>query len=263
VGGLATLLVLGVIQGLTEFLPLSSSAHLVFAQALLGISEQSLAVDVALHLGTLVAVLLVFRRDVARMLAELARGSGREVLLLVVATLPAAVVGLAFEDEIEELFERPVFAAVGLLVTAGLLCAGEWGRRRRTSEEQLERIPFGTALAIGCMQALAICPGISRSGSTIATALFLGVRPDRAARFSFLLSIPAVLGAVVLQLPDVDAAQLPGGASGLALGAVVAGVVGWISLRWLLAFVSRGAFAWFALYCACAGTIGLFVLRAA
>lgn len=255
--GASNLFVLALVQGLTEFLPLSSSAHLVFAQALLGFEGHALAVDVCLHVGTLAAVVLVFRRDLARMLRELASGAPREVLLLVLATLPAAIVGFFFRDAIAHVFERPVFAAAGLLVTALLLSLGEWGRRRPT--EQLERISTGTALAIGCVQALAICPGISRSGSTIAVALLLGLRPERAARFSFLLSIPAVLGAVVLNLHDLDTAELAGGAAGLLLATLVAAVVGWVALRWLLAFVSRGAFAWFALYCACLGTIGLFL----
>ncbi len=258
-GGTAALLFLGVVQGLTEFLPLSSSGHLVFAQAWLGLSEQPLAVDVFLHLGTLAAVLLAFRRDLARMLVDLARGSGRDVLLLVVATLPAAVVGLLFKDAVEHAFARPVFAAAGLLVTAGLLVLGEWGRRRTSEAQKTDRLSYGTALAIGCIQAVAICPGISRSGSTIAMALWLGVRPERAARFSFLLSIPAVLGAVLLSLPDVDPARLPGGWPGLTAAGLVAGLVGWLSLRWLLAFVSRGAFVGFALYCACLGTVGLFL----
>ena len=258
-GGAATLLVLALVQGLTEFLPISSSAHLIFAQALFGFEGQALEVDTLLHLGTLVAVVIVFRRELARMIAELARGSPREVLLLVVATIPAAVVGLFFKDAIERDFERPISAAAGLIGTAVLLVAGEWARRRRPVERQTERISLGVALAIGIAQAVAISPGISRSGATIAVALLLGLKPARAASFSFLLSIPAVLGAVLLSLPDIDPARLPTGWSGLLLAIVVAGVAGWASLRWLLAFVSRGAFGWFALYCAVVGTIGLFV----
>ena len=207
----AVLSVLAVLQGLTEFLPVSSSGHLVLAQAAMGIDDPAIVVDVALHVGTLFAVLVVYRRDLASLARGLFDGRWREPLLLVLGTLPAVVVGLGFRDQVEVAFESPRTAAYGLFATAAMLFAGEAFRRRRLGMEP-GPLSWRIALGVGIAQALAICPGISRSGSTIACGLALGLAPAAAARFSFLLAIPAIGGAALLQLPAVlDAGRIDHG----------------------------------------------------
>ena len=187
---LSTLL-LGVLQGATEFLPISSSAHLVIAQTLLKIQHPGLMVEIVLHLGTLVSVLVYFRRD----LWQLAQGSllrgrvgaavRREVGYLGLATVPAVVVALALGDKVEAAFEDVRFSGMMLLVTTAVLVLSRWATRREGA-----RLTWGIALVIGLAQALAILPGISRSGTTIVTGLWLGLKPEAAARFSFLMAIP-------------------------------------------------------------------------
>lgn len=259
----AALAILALLQGLTEFLPISSSGHLVLAQAAMGFEEPQLALDVALHVGTLLAVCVVYRRDLLQLLRSLAAGDGRELGLLALATLPAAVVGLAFKDALEAAFHEPRFAAGGLFATGAILLVGEAARKRGpgTSEEDAAERPmrWWHALVIGSAQALAIWPGISRSGSTIAAGMLCGLPPARAARFSFLMAIPAILGAAVLQLPDAAEDPARPELTAILWAAAFAGFVGWGALRILLAFLGRGAFAWFAAYCFALG-LGTLVL---
>ncbi len=251
--------ILGLIQGLTEFLPVSSSGHLVLAQRLLGLREPVLTFDIALHLGTLVAVIIFFRRDIAGIVQGiLGRGAERTsytrlLLLIILGSLPTAVVGLAFKDTFEAMFASVTAVGVSLLITGALLlAAGLAGRPRR----DLAETRSWHALLIGLAQGLAITPGISRSGSTISTALLLGLKRELAVRFSFLLSIPAILGAVALQVLDLPAgADLAWGP--LLLGALVAGLSGWLALKLLLDLVKRGRIHWFAYYC---GALGLLAL---
>jgi len=257
----AVLSFLALIQGLTEFLPVSSSGHLVLSQKALGLDEPALTIDVALHLGALLAVLVVYRADLLALLRDVLRGSFREVAVLVVASLPAAAVGIGARESLVSVFEEPVWAAWGLLVTAAILLVGEKARRSRAAadapadpESDRGRTPgFGVALLIGTAQALAIWPGISRSGATIAVGLLCGLSPTRAARFSFLLSIIVIVGAAVLELPRLFEGTVEGGAGPILWAALFAGFVGWGALRLLLAFLSRGAFAWFAVYCTALG----------
>ncbi len=249
----AALSLLALIQGLTEFLPVSSSGHLVLTQSAIQLDEPALLIDVALHVGTLLAVLVVYRKDLARVALDAFAGKPREVLLLAVGTLPAVAVALLFGDRVDALFHRPRLAATGLLATAAILLVGEVARRRaRTREER--PVTWVAAVLIGCAQAVAILPGISRSGTTIAFAMLLGLAPKEAARFSFLLAIPAILGAAVLKLPELKGSGLGDDGLGALLWATLfAGFVGWGALRMLLAFLGRGAFAWFALYCVALG----------
>ena len=257
--GIGALLLLALLQGLTEFLPVSSSGHLVLAQSALGMDAPALALDVALHVGTLLAVLVVYRRDLLDLAREVRRGELAELLALLVGSLPAALAGLLLKDRIQAAFHSPSLAGAGLLGTAGVLVAGELARRRRPVEEAGhggERCPplgLGVAFVIGCAQLCAILPGLSRSGSTIAAGLLCGLAPARAARFSFLLSIPVILGAAVLSLPDLSEEELGIGATAILWAALLAGLVGWAALRLLLTFLARGAFAWFALYCTVLG----------
>ncbi|GAB4263292.1 MAG: undecaprenyl-diphosphatase UppP [Deferrisomatales bacterium] len=241
---------LGLLQGLTEFLPVSSSGHLVLAQSLIpGFHQPGVVFDVLLHAGTLLAVLVYFREDVAALLACLGpRGDTvhRRLLgLLVVATVPTGVIGVAFKDSLETLFHAPRAAAGALLVTGALLWASEALARPR---DPLERFGASRAVTVGVVQGLAIVPGISRSGSTIATAALLGVRGEDAARFSFLLSIPAILGAVVLESPHLrglDGAQ----AASYLPGVAAAFVAGLWAIRFLMGAIRKRRFRWFALYC--------------
>ena len=252
--GLGVLAVLAVVQGATEFLPISSSGHLVLAQSSLGVEEPGLLVGVVLHLGTLLSVLVVYRRDLRRIVAEALEGSPREVLQIAFATVPAGLAGILLLGRLEAVFQRPEMAAAGLLVTAALLVAGELGRRRALARSvtlpPAERIPtWGDVAWIGMVQAIALWPGVSRSGSTIAVGLLRGLPARTAARFSFLLSIPAILGAAVLELPRAFASGSSGSPTVLVLASLLAALVGWLALRILIAFVERGAFRWFAAYC--------------
>lgn len=197
-------IVLGIVQGLTEFLPVSSSGHLVVTPALFGWDDPSLTFDLILHLGTLVAVVLAFRRDLAQLAAGLlGRGEDpvaarRTVGLLLIGTVPAGIVGVAFGGFFEERFADPVAAAASLYVTAAILLGAEWIIRRGEGTTPVDARRAGV---IGIAQAFAIFPGVSRSGSTIAAGLVQGVSREAATRFSFLLSIPAIVGAILTQVP--------------------------------------------------------------
>lgn len=261
-------LILAVVQGLTEFLPVSSDGHLVVVSALFESVtghklDELLALEIMLHAGTLAAVLIVFRKQTVRLLTA----DRRVIGLLIVGTLPAAVFGLTLKklDKVYhwDILESPLAAGLGLIVTGLVLL---WGTRPRVHtspdadatasvEEHgltYPELTYGQALLIGCFQAIAVLPGVSRSGLTIASSLALiGLRRSDAANFSFLLSIPAVGGAVFLQLVEFaregTGAQLPWG--DLALGAVVSMLVGLAALRWLLLMLRGGKFRYFAYYC--------------
>lgn len=251
--GLAVLL--GVVQGVTEFLPISSKTHLVVVPALLGKSPPSLAFITLLHLGTLVALVVYFSRDLARILVDLPKpgSDGRKLLgLLVLATIPAAVIGLLFEETFERLLGHPREAAFALLATAFLLVAAEWvagtfRRGRRLPKPLGTEIGTRSAAAIGVAQAVALLPGVSRSGVTMSTGLALGIRRDAVARFSFLMAIPAITGANVLELGDVLSDGV--GAPEVA-GFAAALVTGYASVALLLRFLRRFSYLPFAVYCA-------------
>ncbi len=242
---------LGIVQGITEFLPVSSDGHLVIAQTLLGVHEKGLVFVIAVHVGSLLALLVFYRGRVL----ELVRGVlGREagsfhyVAKLAVATLPAVVVGLFFKASVEAAFDTPWIAGAGLLVTGVFLAT-----TRATQKTAQGREPsYWQALAIGCAQALAIAPGISRSGSTIAIALAFGVAPLAAAEFSFLLGIIAIIGAAVLELPE--ALATPADAlRPLWVGAAAAAVTGLLALGLLVRLLRAQRFHWFAGYTWAAG----------
>lgn len=250
---------LGIIQGLTEFLPVSSSGHLVLAQHFLNLHEASVlfAFDVAVHLGTLLAVVFFFAREVGEMIQK---PFSRLSLMVVVATLPAVVVGLFFKDQIESLFVSPRVAGFGLLVTGTIL----WFTRFVEQRMREVRAPgFWGALLVGLFQAVAITPGISRSGSTIAAGLMTSWDRSFAARFSFLISIPAILGALTLELWDlktgaIQAAALPWGPIGI--GTIFSAITGFLAIQWMLKIIAQRRFHWFAYYCWAVGLISLMVL---
>jgi undecaprenyl-diphosphatase len=257
-------IVLGVVQGITEFLPVSSSGHLVLVPYILtwGVEQPipnvpTLAFDVAVHLGTLVALLVYFRRDLAAILggsARAVRGSRTEgdranlrlLGMLAIATVPAALAGLLLKDFFEGTFEAPQWVAVQLLVTAGLLVGADAMHERREHHRDFVTIGVGDALVIGVMQAVSILPGISRSGATIAGAMARGLGREAAARFSFLLAIPAIIGAAIVTLPDLK--DIPTWGPVIA-GTVVSGVVGFASIAFLLRYLRTNRLRPFAVYC--------------
>ncbi len=227
---------LGIVQGLTEFLPVSSSGHLVMLETFLGLEgEGGLLFEIGVHVATLVAIVIFFRRRIGSLLVGALRGEAtawRYVAKLALGTLPAVVLALAARDFLEAQFALPSVSGVCLLATGAIL----WSTRRSVVTAELEEPSFGAALLIGCAQAIAILPGISRSGATVAAALALRVKPLPAAEFSFLLGIIAITGAAVLTLPDASRASREElmllGVGGLA--ALVSGLAAiWLFIRLL------------------------------
>lgn len=256
------MLVLAVVQGLTEFLPVSSSGHLVLFQHFLETREGDVFFDIVLHVGTLGSVLVVYWRELMRLL-RFDQAALKYILSLAIGTLPAVAVGLLAKDFIEGLFHSPVFAAGGLLYTATLLFSTKFSRdsgSRLSDPWEPKAIVPSKALVIGVAQALAILPGISRSGSTIAASLWLGLPRAEAARFSFLLSIPAIGGALVLQLAS-GTEQSRGDFLPLLAAAVVAFAVGLLAIRWTALAVVQAHFWKFSVYCLIAGIVALIILK--
>ncbi len=248
---------LGMVQGVTEFLPVSSSGHLVIFQHLLGFTEPELLLDTSLHLGTLAAVILTFRRDLKAMLAEVwppQPKALKESLLVAVilGTIPTAIIGLLFKEPFEAMFASTRTVGVMLLVTGGVVSLSRWAPQRPALQGRISAL---AAFGIGAAQGLAIIPGLSRSGLTIVCALFFGLQRDLAGRFSFLLAIPAIMGALVLQL-DAQAWERVGLVS-LLTGFTISFLVGFLALRWLLQIIRAGYLAYFAPYCWLAGILAL------
>ena len=254
---------LGIIQGLTEFLPVSSSGHLVLLQNLFGIREPELLFDISLHLGTLLAVFIVFYKEILRILQTLLRlpalikSSGnlksvfadneeiRIFALILIGSIPTAILGILFHKIADQIFGAVWIVGVMLLVTGTLL----WFTRQISNEGRpLIKVSIRDALMIGLIQGMAIMPGISRSGATISMALFLGMNREVAGRYSFLLSIPAILGALILGLNStIIQTDIPGKI--ILLGTVIAAIVGYIALKILLRMVKQGHLYYFAPYC--------------
>jgi undecaprenyl-diphosphatase len=246
---------LGAVQGLTEFLPVSSSGHLILARAFFGwdAGRFGLAFDVACHVGTLLAVVAYFRGDILRLaLAAPGALSGRDGSwermgrMIVVGTVPVVIVGVLFADAIETTLRSPAVVAVALTVGAVGLIVAEWlGAKRRGDES----IGYGEAFAIGVAQASALVPGISRSGATLAIAMLLGLRREAAARFVFLLSLPAVLAAAIKE--SMEVAKM--GVEGLPVmvflvGLVVSGLVGYITVKYFIRYLAGHTLHGFAVY---------------
>ena len=255
-------LVLGAVQGLTEFVPISSSGHLVLVPEALGWDSPGLAFDVLLHVASLIALLVYFSGD----LVDLARGSlagdagaRRLVALLAVGTVPAALAGLVLGDYFEGTFEDAEAAAVQLVITAGFHVGAEQAlafherRRARTGGRlrTVEDLRAGDAALVGVAQAIAILPGISRSGSTIAAGLAVATRREDAARFAFLLAIPALLGAALVEVPDLGGTSLSAGAG--ITGFVASLVTSYAAIAILIKYLKTRSLYPFAAYCAVAG----------
>jgi undecaprenyl-diphosphatase len=302
-------LILGIVQGITEFVPVSSSGHLVLVPYLAGWESPGLAFDVALHMGTAAAVIVYFRRELVGMgAALLGRGDEAERLLyrrlfglLVIATIPVAIAGLTLEDFFERVFTSPLVVSAFLLVTAAVLTLGERVRDSRVrasapaasgavaddrrvwqgdwmgevSDEpgestddvetgwdpadpagkDLGRIGLREALVVGLAQSLALFPGMSRSGSTITAGLLVGLSRPAAARFSFLLSLPALLGAAVVSLPELDEARVYG-TTEIALGVLAAFIAGYVAIAWLIRLLASERLTVFVRYLVAAAVVG-------
>mgnify|MGYP002725523441 CR=1 FL=1 len=248
-------LILGSLQGMTEFLPVSSSGHLVLGQRFLGLSLPGNFFEVLVHLGTLCSVLVVFRKELLKLIISIQSTESKLMLsALVIGTFPAILIGLSMKDKITQLFENPIAVSFSLILTGIWLVMTKWFINKQSN------INLKNGFLIGCAQAIAIIPGISRSGSTIGVALLLGVSPEKAARFSFLLAIPAIAGAGLLTALDVSPTNVASFSSDVIITALFSSfLVGWAALSWLLKLISKGQFHWFGLYCLAIGILTLSV----
>ncbi|MCI0514687.1 undecaprenyl-diphosphate phosphatase [candidate division KSB1 bacterium] len=266
-------LVLGLIQGLTEFLPVSSSGHLVLGQAIFGISSEmkaeiGVAFEVFVHFATLLAVVSVYWQDIVKLVRaffsifKFNTGTPEQkyhtdpdfrlMVLILAASVPAGLIGIALEDIIEATFTSPLLVACMLLVTGGIL----FSTRFLTEKEQ--PLNSARAILIGFAQAVAILPGISRSGSTISTGIFCGLKREEAAKFSFLMSIPVIAGATLLKLKDMLVNPPPTTLIfNIGMGMIVAYLSGILAIKLLLKVIGKGKFEFFAYYCFLIGIISL------
>ncbi len=247
-------IVLGIVQGLTEFLPVSSSGHLVVAERFLGVHTPGVFVEVALHVATLGSVFVVYGRRIIELGRGLVAGDGAHrtyVWLLVVATIPAGIVGILLQDVIERAFDSLAAVGIAFLLTGTIL----WTTRRLVGQRDAPTT-WG-AIGMGLMQAVAILPGVSRAGSTVSAGLWTGLTPQRAAEFSFLMAVPTIGGAAVLQVREAMAGVGTVGAAPLLLGCVAAFAAGVWAIRFLVALLRRGRFHAFAPYCWALGVLTL------
>ncbi len=265
-------IILGLIQGLTEFLPISSSGHLVICKSLLDMETQGVIWEIALHFSTLLAIIGVFYKDIFMILKSACLSckklfSGESIinifkndpltrifLLIIIGTIPTVIIAFSFRTAFESLFNKPGIAGYMLIVTGTMLWFTKYDLRTDSNKKNLG---ISDALIIGAVQGLAITPGISRSGTTIATATFRGVDRETAARFSFLLVIPVILGAMAMMAKDTITLKNEE-ISYLLIGSVVALITGYISLRILIRIVNNGKLHLFSYYCWPAGLFVIF-----
>ena len=252
---------MAVVQGIAEFLPISSSGHLVIFNEVLKrlqggeVADEGMTLNIVLHVGTLGSILVVYFRRLQRILIEM---DWRLCSAIILASVPAAIVGIGFKDRLEPLFASPAVAGFGLLITAFLLILGQ---RLKSGEWTDRKLPWPVALVVGCFQAVALVPGISRSGSTISGGILSGMERESSATFSFLIAIPAIGGAAALDLlkflkpGSTETVSLP--IPTLLMGLVVSFIVGIFALRMLIQFISRQRLHWFGYYCLVMGILVL------
>ena len=253
-------LILGIVQGLTEYLPVSSSGHLAIGQELFGLDdgEGKLAFTVLLHIATVLSTVVILWKDIVWIFKDLFKFKWNEgtkyAVNILISMIPVGIVGLFFKDKVEEVFGSGLtIVGICLLITAALLAFSYFAKPR-----QREKISPLHAFIIGIAQAIAVLPGLSRSGSTIATGLLLGNKKERLAQFSFLMVIPPILGEMLLDIKDVAEQGVSasfGGISPLAviIGFIAAFVVGCLACKWMINIVKKGKLIWFAIYCAIVG----------
>ena len=258
-------LILGLIQGLTEFLPISSSGHLTIGKALFGMETGDLSFEVAVHAATVLATIVAFRKEIADLLCGLFKFKYNlqtdYIAKIILSMIPVGIVGIFFKDAVESIFGEGV-AVVGIMlaVTAALLCISELtmcaAARRNAGKNVNEgkNIGFKEAFIIGCAQAIAVLPGLSRSGSTIATGLMLGVKKTEVAKFSFLMVMVPILGEAFLDLAGEDVSASAIGTMPLIIGFVTAFVSGYAACRCMISIVRKAHLWGFAIYCALVGS---------
>ncbi len=268
--------ILSIVQGLTEFLPVSSSGHLALAAKFLGLPSPGLAFSIWVHIGTAMATIVMLRKEIAWLVKgvfvpALKEDRRRPLAIagyIIAASVPAAVIGLLFEDKIEASFSSAIVASIGLIITGCFLqfsrptaANGFQGRntlqRSKAGEFTLGTVTFPRSVAVGISQAIAIVPGISRSGATIISGLLSGMSREDAARFSFLLSLPAVFGAALLDARSALVAHVSPISTNSVLGAGISFVIGLFALRFLLKIVRQGELSKFSYYCWAAGAVSL------
>lgn len=248
-------ILLGIVQGLTEFLPVSSSGHLQIAKEILGVEiENNITFDVTLHAATVLSTIVVLWAEIWKLLKGLFsktfNDEQRYVLKILLSMIPAGVVGVLLGDQIEVLFSSLLFVGCMLLFTSALLTFAYYAKPRQKSE-----ISYRDAFIIGCGQALATLPGLSRSGTTIATGLLLGNEKGAVANFSFLMVIPVILGKMLLDILSGEMAAMSVGTLPLVAGFVAAFLSGALACKFMIGIVKRGKLIWFALYCLLAGLL--------
>lgn len=259
-------LILGLIQGLTEYLPVSSSGHLAIGAKLFGLSgEENLAFTVAVHVATVLSTLVILWKEIVWLFKGFFKFKWNDemkyVVNILISMIPVAIVGFLFKDTVEEIFGSGLLiVGICLLVTAALLAFAYFAKPR-----QKEKISMLDAFIIGIAQAVAVLPGLSRSGSTIATGLLLGNKKEKLAQFSFLMVIPPILGEALLDVlkmvkGSADAAMNSIGFLPLAIGFITAFVVGCLACKWMINIVKKGKLIWFAIYCAIVGLVSIFFL---
>ncbi|NYB52013.1 MAG: undecaprenyl-diphosphate phosphatase [Methanobacteriaceae archaeon] len=266
-------IIMGAVQGLTEFLPISSSAHLVFIPEIIG-AQSTLAFDTLLHVGTLVAVVTYFWKDILSMikafvssLLDIPQGKfnagvredpfKRLAWLVLVGTIPAGLMGVLFKSEFESLFSSVASVGFFLIVTGFILWGSEWiaKRNREKKGKDVKQVTFVNSLVIGLFQGFAIAPGISRSGSTIAAALFSGLERKLAARYSFLLSIPAILGAALIQTKDI--VSFDANLEVMIAGFLSAALFSYLAVKFMMGYIQKHSLKIFAIYCWIVGVLTL------
>lgn len=247
-------LILGIVQGLTEFLPVSSSGHIELAQKILGaddLKDNEALLSIVLHAATALSTLVVFRKDILEILQGLISKNKKHItfsLAIIISMIPAAFVGVFFDDFLESLFEGSLLLVGSmLLMTCGLLFLAD------TAKNTNKEVTVKAALIIGLAQAIAIIPGISRSGATISTSVLLGIDRTKAARFSFLMVVPLILGKIAKDLLDGKFSFSSELAAPLAIGFVSSFITGIIACVWMIALVKKSKLSWFAFYCLAIG----------
>ncbi len=252
-------IILGIVQGLTEFLPVSSSGHLEITKAIFGdnsMPEESLMMTVVLHAATALSTIVIFRKDITQIFKCLLQFNNNEEfqfsVKVILSMIPAAVVGVLFEEQIEQLFGSNLMLVGSMLIlTAGLLFLAD------KAKNTLSPVSYKNALLIGIAQAIAILPGISRSGATISTSVILGVDRQKAARFSFLMVVPLILGKMAKDILSGDLAESQTDPTLLILGFMAAFVAGLVACQWMIALVKKSQLKYFSFYCFFVGVIAI------
>ncbi|MCP4520318.1 MAG: undecaprenyl-diphosphate phosphatase [Cytophagales bacterium] len=254
-------IILGIVQGLTEFLPVSSSGHLEIAKALLKdekmIPQESITMTVVLHLATALSTLVIFRKDILDIFKGLfSKGMNEEKafsLKIIISMIPAAIVGVVFKDQIDSFFEGQILLVGFMLLLTGVLLL--LAERAKATDKP---VSYLNSFIIGISQAIAILPGISRSGATISTSVLLGIDKERAARFSFLMVVPLIFAKIAKSILDGEIDIHSNGFSSLVIGFIAAFITGLVACQWMIKLVKKGKLSYFAIYCFVVGAIAIY-----